>query len=82
MSMQINFPLIFRNALLIYIPKSLPRDKITGKWIQEEDNTVASIVNYICPRGSYASNVRLLRNLIIERLGRLDMISVTKVDRC
>lgn len=68
MSAQINFPLIFRNALFMYIPESLPRNKITAKWIQEEDNTVASIVNYICPR---ASNAHLLRNLIIERLGRV-----------
>lgn len=66
MSAQINFPLIFRNTLLIYIPESLPRDKITGKWIQEEDTVVSLLLIIFAPRGSYTSNARLLRNLIIE----------------
>lgn len=66
MSAQINFPLIFHNTLLIYIPESLPRDKITGKWIQEEDNTVVSLLLIIFAPEGATSNARLLRNLIIE----------------
>jgi hypothetical protein len=59
--------LIFRNALFARIQESLSADEITGKYIQEEDNTIVlSLLLIISLSRTTGNHACSLRNLIIR----------------